>query len=76
VVEARIQLSEGTSSDLVVAPGVLDVIASLDPRRPLREVIDAAANRRELSAARRSQLERDALEAVRELLQIGVLELR
>jgi hypothetical protein len=39
-------------------------------------VIDAAANRRELSAARRSQLERDALEAVRELLQIGVLELR
>jgi methylase of polypeptide subunit release factors len=76
VVEARIQLSEGTSSDLVVAPGVLDVIASLDPRRPLREVIGAAADRRELSAARCSQLERDALEAVRELLQIGVLELR
>ena len=76
VVEARIRLSEGTSSDLEVAPGVLDVIASLDGRRPLRELIGAAAKRRELSAAKHSQLERDTLEAVRELLQIGALEVR
>lgn len=76
VVEARIRLSEGTNSDLEVPPGVLDVIASLDGRRPLGEVIRAAASRRELSASKHSQLERDALDAVRELLQIGVLELR
>jgi methylase of polypeptide subunit release factors len=76
VVEARIRLSEGTNSDLEVAPGVLDVIASLDGLRPLREVIGAAADRRELSVAKHSRLERDALEAVRELLQIGALEVR
>jgi methylase of polypeptide subunit release factors len=76
VVEARIRLSEGTNSDLDVAPGVLDVIALLDGLRPLREAIGAAADRLELSVAKHSKLERDALEAVRELLQIGALEVR
>jgi hypothetical protein len=76
VVEARIRLSEGTNSDLEVAPGVLDVIASLDGLRPLREAIGAVADRRELSVAKHSRLARDALAAVRELLQIGALEVR
>jgi methylase of polypeptide subunit release factors len=75
VVEARIQLTEGTSSELDVSPGVLDVVASLDGRGQLRDVIDGVADRLALSASERSQLERDALEAARELLELGALEL-
>lgn len=75
IVEARIELTEGTGSELDVSPGVLEVVASLDGRTELRDVIDGVAGRLALSAAERSQLERDALEAVRELLEIGALEL-
>src|SRR6266545_3019594 len=39
IVDARIQLSEGTNSAVEVEPGVLDVVASLDGRTPLGEVI-------------------------------------
>jgi methylase of polypeptide subunit release factors len=76
VVEARIQLSEGTFTELDVPAGVLDVVASLDGGSTLREVIGSAARRLELSSPERSQLERDAVEAVRQLLEIGALELR
>jgi methylase of polypeptide subunit release factors len=73
VVEARIQLTEGTFTELDVPPGVLEVVASLDADSTLREVVGAVADRFEIP---RSQLERDAVAAVRELLQIGALELR
>ena len=75
VVEARIRLSEGTNSELDVSPDVLEVIPSLDGRSDLRDVIDGVADSLGLSAAERSQLERDALEAARELLELGALEL-
>jgi methylase of polypeptide subunit release factors len=73
VAEARVQLTEGTFTELAVPSGVLEVVASLDGDSTLREVIGAVADRVEIP---RSQLERDAVEAVRELLQIGALELR
>jgi len=76
VVEARIRLTEGTNTDLGVPPGVGEVIALLDGRSPLREVIDRAANRLELSGGERSALERDTLEATRGLLELGAVELR
>ena len=76
VVEARIRLSEGTSNDLDVPPGVGEVVALLDGRSELRDVIARAADRLELSGAERSALERDALEVVRALLELGALELR
>jgi methylase of polypeptide subunit release factors len=73
VVEARIQLDEGTNSMLEVEPGVLDVVAALDGSTPLGDVIDGVANRLELSANERAELERDAVEGVRELLELGAL---
>jgi methylase of polypeptide subunit release factors len=73
VAEATIQLREGTSSVLEVAPNVLDVVASLDGRLPLGDVVDGVADRLGLSAAERGQLERDAVEAARELLELGAL---
>jgi len=76
VVQARIRLSEGTKSDLDVPPGVSEVVALLDGRSELRDVIARAADRLELSGGERSALERDALELVRALLELGALELR
>jgi len=76
VVEARIRLLEGTNSELDVPPGVPEVVASLDGRSELRDVIGAAADRLGLSATQRSQLERDAVESARELLELGALEFR
>jgi len=75
VVEARIQLSEGTNSDVEVEPSVLDVVASLDGRTRLREVIQTVADRLGLSKSETSRLERDALRATEELLELGALGL-
>src|SRR5437764_125 len=73
IVDARIQLSEGTNSALEVQPAVLDVVASLDGRTRLGDVISTVAGRLRLSAAELSRLERDALGAIRELLELGAL---
>jgi methylase of polypeptide subunit release factors len=75
IVESRIQLSEGTNSTVDVEPGVLDVVASLDGRTALDEVIGRVADRLALSKGDRSRLERAAVEAVRELLELGALSL-
>jgi methylase of polypeptide subunit release factors len=75
IAEARIQLSEGTNSALEVQPAVLDVIASLDGRTTLGDVISTVAGRLGLSTAELSRLERDALQAVHELLELGALGL-
>ena len=74
IVEARIQLSEGTNSILDVPAGVLDVLVGLDGRTPLGDVIRTVGDGHGLSKGELSQLERDALEAARELLELGVLE--
>jgi methylase of polypeptide subunit release factors len=75
IVDARIQLSEGTNSAVEVEPGVLDVVASLDGRTPLGDVIRTVADRLGLSRNEVSRLERDALRAAQELLELGVLGL-
>ena len=75
IVDARIQLSEGTNSALEVQPPVLDVIASLDGRTELHDVISTVGDRLGLSAAELSRLERDALRAIQELLELGALGL-
>src|SRR6266511_3167210 len=75
VVEARIQLSEGTNSAVDVEPRVLDVVASLDGRARLREVIRTVADRLRLSKSETSRLEREALRVTHELLELGALRL-
>jgi len=75
IVESRIQLSEGTSSAVDVESNVLDVVASLDGRTALGDVIRTVADRLGLSRSGVSRLERDALRATQELLELGVLGL-
>jgi len=76
IVESRVQLSEGTNTAIDVEPGVLDVVASFDGRTPLDGVIDRVAERLGLSKSEHSRLERDAVDATRELLELGVLGIR
>jgi methylase of polypeptide subunit release factors len=73
IVDARLRLSEGTSSVIDVERGVLDVVASLDGRTPLGDVIRTVADRLGLSSNELSRLERDAVRATRELLELGAL---
>jgi SAM-dependent methyltransferase len=75
IVAARIQLTEGTNSVLEVERGVLDVVASLDGRTQLGELIRTVTGRLALSKADASRLERDAVQTVRELLELGALGL-
>lgn len=75
IVEARIQLSEGTNSAIDVEPGVLDVVASLDGRKQLRDVIRTVGDHQRLSRTDLVRLERAAVRATRELLELGVLGL-
>jgi hypothetical protein len=75
IVDARIQLSEGTNSAVEVEPGVLDVVASLDGRTPLGDVIRTVAERLGLSREELIRLERDAVEATEDLLELGALGL-
>jgi methylase of polypeptide subunit release factors len=73
IVDAQIRLLEGTSSALDVDSDVLDVVAMLDGRTRLGDLIDTAAERLGLAEGERAQLERDAVEAARELLELGAL---
>jgi methylase of polypeptide subunit release factors len=75
IVEARIRLSEGTSSEVEVEPGVLDVVASLDGRTELRQVIRTVGDRLGLSSSGLSRLERAAVRTTHELLELGALGL-
>jgi methylase of polypeptide subunit release factors len=73
IAEARIQLCEGTNSVVDVEPGVLEVVASLDGRGSLGDVVGTVAERLDLSPTERAQLERDAVESTRDLLELGAL---
>jgi methylase of polypeptide subunit release factors len=73
IVDARLRLSEGTSSVVDVERSVLDVVASLDGRAPLGDVIRTVGDRLGLSSNELSRLERDAVRATRELLELGAL---
>jgi methylase of polypeptide subunit release factors len=76
VSEARIQLADGTNTALEVDSGVLEVIATLDGDLALGAVVEAVADQLELSPAEADSLRREALEATRELLELGALRFR
>ena len=74
-VGSRIQLLEGTNTAVEVERGVLHVVASLDGRTRLGDVIATAARRLGISEVDLPRLEREALRATEELLDLGVLGL-
>jgi hypothetical protein len=75
IVDARIELAEGTGTTLDVEPRVLDVIASLDGRTPLGDVVRTVGERLGVSGSELPRLERGALKAAEELLELGALGL-
>jgi methylase of polypeptide subunit release factors len=75
VVGARLQLSEGTNTDLEVEPAALEVVAALDGRVRLRDVIRTVADRLGVSESEQGGLRREALDITRELLELGALRL-
>ncbi|CAN5174961.1 methyltransferase [soil metagenome] len=76
VVTGRIDISEGTKHEVETTSEAIEVIASLDSRLPLGEIIDVTAGELDLSEAEATRLRRDVLRVSRELLELGALRLR
>lgn len=76
VVTGRIDISEGTKHEVETTSEAIEVIASLDSRLPLGEIIDVTAGELGLSDAEATRLRRDVLSVSRELLELGALRLR
>lgn len=75
VVESRLALAEGTKHVLETSSNVLEVVASLDDRTPLGDAIARTADELELAQQETTRLRRETLRVVRELLELGALEL-
>jgi len=75
-VEGRIELSEGTKHAVDVSADAQEVVAMLDPDLRLRDVIEAAADRLGLSNAETATLRDEALDVIRELLELGAVRFR
>jgi len=69
--ETRLLLDEGTYPDLECAPAVADALASLDGSSTLREGIERLGLPPKAAAAVRAE----ALDALRDLLELGFVEL-
>ncbi len=69
--ETRLLLDEGTYPDLTCAPAVADALASLDGVATLREGIERLGLPRKAEAAVRAE----AIDALRDLLELGFVEL-
>jgi methylase of polypeptide subunit release factors len=73
---ATVVLHEGTWPELEVNPETADVLASLDENTTLGRAIERTAKRLELTRRSTSELRREALDAIRELLELGFIDLR
>ncbi len=73
VVEASVQIGEGTQSIVEASPRALEIVASLDGTARLEDAVQAAADRLRLSNAEASRLRRDVLAFCRDLLELGAL---
>lgn len=75
-VEGRVELTEGTKHAVDASADVQEVVASLDSRMSLSEVIDTTADRLGLLDDEVGTLREEALEVTRELLELGALRFR
>jgi methylase of polypeptide subunit release factors len=76
VVTGRIDITEGTKHEVETSSEAIEVIASLDSRQPLAEIIDVTAGELNLSEGEATRLRREVLNVSRELLELGALRLR
>jgi methylase of polypeptide subunit release factors len=68
---AHVSLASGTSSTVETTAEALELVASLDGDLTLGELVADVGDRFSLTARERSTLEREALELVEELLELG-----
>ena len=73
VVTGRVDITEGTKHEVETTSEAIEVVASLDSRLPLGEIIDVTADELGLSQAEATRLRREALSVSRELLELGAL---
>ena len=73
VMGAHANLDEGTHPDLEVSADMIEVIAALDGAKRYGEVIESVASSLDFTPAETQRLRREALEAGRELLELGAL---
>ena len=71
-----IVLHEGTWPELEINPETADVLASLDGNVTLGVAIEGTIERLELTRRSASELRRETLDAIRELLELGFIDLR
>jgi hypothetical protein len=75
-VEGTVELAEGTKHAVDVTADTQEVIASLDSRLRLAEVVDTTADRLGLDDEETETLREETLEITRELLELGALRFR
>jgi methylase of polypeptide subunit release factors len=75
-VEGSVELTEGTKQAVDASADAQEVVASLDSRMRLGEVIDTTSDRLGLSDDEAQALREEALEVTRELLELGALRFR
>jgi methylase of polypeptide subunit release factors len=75
-VDGSVELIEGTKHAVDASADVQEVVASLDSRMRLSEVIDTTADRLGLLDDEVATLREDALHVMRELLELGALRFR
>jgi SAM-dependent methyltransferase len=73
---ARVVLGEGTKHVVETTTDSLWVLTTLDSSLPLGEFLEYAAERLDLSEDELEEVEREASETIRELLELGALEIR
>jgi methylase of polypeptide subunit release factors len=75
-VDGRVELTEGTKHAVDASADVQEVVASLDSRMRLNEVIDSTADRLGLLDDEVGTLREESLDVIRELLELGALRFR
>jgi hypothetical protein len=73
---ATVVLDEGTMPQVEVDPETAEVLASLDGNRTVGRAIERTVKRLELTRRSASELRRGALDAMRELLELGFVDVR
>ena len=75
-VDGKVELTEGTKHAVDASADVQEVVASLDSRMRLNEVIDSTADRLGLLDDEVGTLREESLDVITELLELGALRFR
>ena len=75
-VDGKVELTEGTKHAVDASADVQEVVASLDSRMRLNEVIDSTADRLGLLDDEVGTLREESLDVISELLELGALRFR